>query len=152
MAGTGTGSVIGKTAGTAAVVAGGLVLATAGLAAWATTRVARTVITPVRRRPQNQTIRSFDQTLGTVTLRETPDAAMPGRFGMWWGGDTCFAKVGGLIERGDGSVTRELERIQFGQLRAGRARISGYYYLEPEELGLPVTSVEIPTDLGQAPA
>jgi alpha-beta hydrolase superfamily lysophospholipase len=152
MAATGTGSALGKALGTAAFVAGGLVLATAGLAALVTTRVARTVITPVRRRPQNQIIRSFDEALGTVTLRETADAAMPGRFGLWWGGDTCFAKVGGLIERGDGSVTRELERIEFGELRTGRARISGYYYLQPEELGLPVTSVEIPTDLGQAPA
>lgn len=126
-------------------------LATAAGAAWVTARVARTVITPVRRRPQNQTIRSFDETLGTVTLRDTPDAAMPGRFGLWWGSETAFAKLGGLIERGDGTVTRELERVEFGELREGRARISGYYYLQPEELGLPVNSVEIATDLGQAP-
>ncbi|MFP3393702.1 hypothetical protein SB782_33550, partial [Brevibacillus sp. SIMBA_076] len=83
MAESSAGSTVGRAFGTAAVVAGGLVLATAGLAAWATTRVARTVITPVRRRPQNQTIRGFDETLGTVTLRQTPDASMPGRFGMW---------------------------------------------------------------------
>ncbi|NUU05607.1 alpha/beta fold hydrolase [Leifsonia sp. C5G2] len=152
MTARGTGSAFGRALGTAAVVAGGLVLATAAGAAWVTTRVARTVITPVRRRPQNQTIRSFDETLGTVTLRDTPDAAMPGRFGLWWGSETAFAKLGGLIERGDGTVTRELERVEFGELREGRARISGYYYLQPEELGLPVNSVEIATDLGQAPA
>lgn len=152
MAESGAGSAVGKAFGTGAVIAGGLVLATAATAAWATARVARTVITPVRRRPQNQTIRSFDEGLGTVTLRDTPDAAMPGRFGLWWGGETAFAKVGGLLERGDGTVTRELERVEFGELREGRARISGYYYLQPEELGLPVASVEIPTELGQAPA
>jgi alpha-beta hydrolase superfamily lysophospholipase len=152
MAARGSGSGFGKAIGTAAVVAGGLVLGTAALAAWATARVARTVITPVRRRPQNQTIRAFDEALGTVTLRDTPDAAMPGRFGLWWGSETAFAKVGGLLERSDGSVVRELERIEFGEPRPGRARISGYYYLEPEELGLPVTSVEIATDLGEAPA
>ncbi|MEN0086420.1 MAG: alpha/beta fold hydrolase [Leifsonia sp.] len=152
MTARGTGSAFGRALGTAAIVAGGLALATAAGAAWVTTRVARTVITPVRRRPQNQTIRSFDETLGTVTLRDTPDAAMPGRFGLWWGSETAFAKLGGLIERGDGTVTRELERVEFGELREGRARISGYYYLQPEELGLPVNSVEIDTDLGQAPA
>ncbi|WP_431247616.1 alpha/beta hydrolase family protein [Leifsonia xyli] len=152
MAESGSGSAFGKALGTVGVVAGGLVLATAGLAALVTARVARTVITPVRRRPQNQIIRSFDETVGTVTLRETPDAAMPGRFGLWWGGDTAYAKLGGLIEREDGSVTRELERVEFGELREGRARISGYYYLQPEELGLPVTSVAISTDLGEAPA
>ncbi|MDR6970798.1 alpha/beta fold hydrolase [Leifsonia shinshuensis] len=152
MAESGTRSAFGKALGTAAFVGAGLVLGTAALGAVVTTRVARTVITPVRRRPQNQTIRSFDEDAGTVTLRATPDASMPGRFGLWWGGDTAFAKVGGLIERGDGSVTRELEGVEFGELRAGRARISGYYYLQPEELGLPVMSAEIPTDLGQAPA
>jgi len=152
MTARGTGSAFGRALGTAAIVAGGLALATAAGAAWVTTRVARTVITPVRRRPQNQTIRSFDERLGTVTLRETPDAAMPGRFGLWWGSETAYAKLGGLLERGDGTVTRELERVEFGELREGRARISGYYYLQPEELGLPVNSVEIDTDLGQAPA
>ncbi|MGO4300417.1 alpha/beta hydrolase family protein [Leifsonia sp. RAF41] len=152
MAENGTGSAFGKVLGTAGVVAGGLVLAVAACAAWLTTRVARTVITPVRRRPQNQTIHSFDEELGTVTLRATPDASMPGRFGLWWGSETSFAKVGGLIERGDGTVTRELERVEFGELRTGRARISGYYYLQPAEIGLPVTSVEIETDLGETPA
>lgn len=152
MTARGTGSAFGRALGTAAIVAGGLALATAAGAAWVTTRVARTVITPVRRRPQNQTIRSFDEGLGTVTLRETPDSAMPGRFGLWWGSETAYAKLGGLLERGDGTVTRELERVEFGELREGRARISGYYYLQPEELGLPVNSVEIDTDLGQAPA
>ncbi|MGH1550962.1 alpha/beta hydrolase family protein [Leifsonia poae] len=152
MAASGSGSVFGKVLGTAAVVAGGLVLGAAATAAWATARVARTVITPVRRRPQNQLIRAFDETAGTVTLRDTPDAAMPGRFGLWWGNETAYAKLGGLIEREDGSVVRELERVEFGTLRAGRARISGYYYLQPEELGLEVTSVEIETDLGEAPA
>lgn len=152
MTARGTGSAFGRALGTAAIVAGGLALATAAGAAWVTTRVARTVITPVRRRPQNQTIRAFDERVGTVTLRDTPDAAMPGRFGLWWGNETAYAKLGGLLERGDGTVTRELERVEFGELREGRARISGYYYLQPEELGLPVTSVEIGTELGQAPA
>lgn len=152
MAAGGSDSAWGKALGTAAFVAGGLVVGTALIAGWATARVARTVITPVRRRPQNQTIRSFDESVGTVTLRETPDATMPGRLGLWWGGDTGYAKLGGLIERADGSVTRELERVEFGELRAGRSRISGYYYLRPGELGLPVTSVEISTELGEAPA
>jgi hypothetical protein len=152
MAARDSGSATAKVFGTAAVVAGGLVLAAAATAAWATARVARTVITPVRRRPQNQTLRAFDETADTVTLRDTPDAAMPGRFGLWWGDETAYAKLGGLIAREDGTVVRELERVEFGTLRTGRARISGYYYLQPEELGLPVTSVEIGTDLGEAPA
>ncbi len=143
---------VGRVLGTAAVIAGGLVLATAAGAAWAMARVARTVITPVRKRPQNQTVRAIDPGAGTVRLRRTPDSAMPGRLGLWFAGETGYAKLGGLIELGDDSVTRELERVEFGDLGPGRARISGYYYLEPEELGLPVSSVVVETDLGEAPA
>ena len=94
----------------------------------------------------------MDEGLGTITLKRTPDAAMPGRFGLWFGSESGYAKIGGLLETTDGSVVRELERVHFSDLGLGRARISGYYYLEPEELGLPVESVEIETDLGQAPA
>lgn len=135
-----------------AAIAGGLVLLTAAAAALTVTRVALTVITPVRRRPHRETILAVDRARGTVTFRETPDAGMPGRFGLWFGGDTGYAKVGGILERGDGGIVRELERVEFGELRPGRARITGYYYLEPEELGLPVESVIIETDLGEAPA
>ncbi|WP_025155662.1 alpha/beta hydrolase family protein [Leifsonia aquatica] len=141
-----------KALAVSAIVAGGLALATAAGAAYVISRVARTVITPVRRRPQNQSIRSVDTALGTITLASTPDSRMPGRFGVWFGGETGHAKVGGLLAVDDATVTRELERVEFGDLQPGRARISGYYYLQPEELGLPVTSVEIPTELGQAPA
>lgn len=142
----------GKALAVSAIIAGGLVLTTAAGAAYAITRVARTVITPVRRRPHNQSIRSADPARGTITLASTPDSRMPGRFGVWFGGETGHAKVGGLLALDEGTVTRELERVEFGDLRPGRARISGYYYLQPEELGLPVTSVEIDTELGQAPA
>lgn len=137
---------------TVAVVAGATVLTTAAAAAFAMARVARLVITPVRRRPQNQTIRAVDEAAGTVTLRETPDTSVPGRYGLWFAGDTGYATVGGVIEREGGSVTRTLERVAFGELKPGRGRITGYYYLQPSELGLPVSGVTIPTDLGEAPA
>ena len=150
--GSGGNGAFGKAVGVTAAVAGGLVLLTAAGAGYAMARVARTVITPVRRRPHREFVRGVDEGLGTITLKRTPDAAMPGRFGLWFGSESGYAKIGGLLETTDGSVVRELERIHFGDLGPGRARISGYYYLEPEELGLPVESVEIETDLGQAPA
>ena len=150
--GSGRGRGLGRAIGVGAASAAGLALVTAMGTALVMSRVALTVITPVRRRPQNQLIRRADEDLGTVTLKDTPDAAMPGRFGLWFGSETGYAKVGGLLVRADGSVTRELERVEFGDLRPGRARISGYYYLDPEELGLPVTSVRVPTELGEAPA
>ncbi|HEY8281677.1 MAG TPA: alpha/beta fold hydrolase [Leifsonia sp.] len=141
-----------RTLMTTAVVGAALVLTTAATAAFAMARVARLVITPVRRRPQNQTIRAVDRATGTVTFRETPDSTVPGRYGVWFAGDTGYATVGGVIEREGGSVTRTLEKVAFGDLKPGRARITGYYYLKPSELGLPVTSASIPTELGDAPA
>ena len=152
MAARGTTSGAGRVLASAAIVAGALTLLAAAGAGWAMTRVAKTVITPVRRRPHNQVIRSVDPVLGTVTLKDTPDARMPGRFGLWFASDTGFAKVGGLLAVEEGIVTRELEKVEFGEIAPGRARISGYYYLEPEELGLPVRSVALQTDLGEAPA
>lgn len=150
--GTGGNGALGKAFGVGAAVAGGIALVAAASAAYAVARVARTVITPVRRRPQREFVRGVDEARGTITLKRTPDAAMPGRFGLFFGSESGYARLGGLLETTDGSVVRELERVAFGELGPGRARISGYYYLEPEELGLPVESVEIETDLGQAPA
>jgi len=150
--GSGGNGALGKAFGVGAAIAGGIALVAAASAAYAVARVARTVITPVRRRPQREFVRDVDEALGAITLKRTPDSAMPGRFGLWFGSESGYAKLGGLLETTDGSVVRELERIHFGELGPGRARISGYYYLEPEELGLPVESVEIETDLGQAPA
>lgn len=150
--GSGGHGAFGKAVGITAAVAGGLILVTAAGAGYAMARVARTVITPVRRRPHRETVLGVDEALGTITLKRTPDAAMPGLFGLWFGSESGYAKIGGLLETTDGSVVRELERVHFGDLGLGRARISGYYYLEPEELDLPVESVEIQTDLGQAPA
>ncbi len=146
-------STIAKTVWTAAGVAGALALVAAAGAGLVMARVALTVITPVRKRPQNQSIRAIDTDAGTVTLKETPDAAVPGRYGLWFDDETGYAKVGGIVEKADGLVTRTVERVVFGELHpTSRARLSGYYYLEPEELGLPVKSVMIGTDLGDAPA
>ncbi|MGH1527173.1 alpha/beta hydrolase family protein [Leifsonia sp. L25] len=150
--GSGGNRALGKAIGVGATIAGGLALVAAASAAYAVARVARTVITPVRRRPHREFVHGVDEALGTITLKRTPDAAMPGRFGLWFGSESGYAKLGGLLETTDGSVVRELERVHFGEFGPGRARISGYYYLEPEELGLPVESVAIETDLGQAPA
>ncbi len=145
-------STFAKSVRTAVVAAAVLGLAAGAGAVLIMTRVARTVVTPVRKRPQNQSIRAVDLDAGTVTLRETPDSSVPGRYGLWFAEETGYAKIGGVISREDGSVTRTLESVAFGDLRPGRGRISGYYYLEPSELGLPVESVTIDTELGEAPA
>ncbi|KRC51245.1 hypothetical protein ASE16_10050 [Leifsonia sp. Root227] len=144
-------STFAKSVRTAVVAAGVLGLAAGAGAVLIMARVARTVVTPVRKRPQNQSIRAVDPDAGTVTLRETPDSSVPGRYGLWFSEDAGYAKIGGVISREDGSVTRTLESVAFGDLRPGRGRISGYYYLEPSELDYRVESVTVETELGEAP-
>jgi len=146
-------STLSKSLWTAAAVGGGLALAAAAGAGIVMARVALTVITPVRKRPQNQSIRAVDTDAGRVSLKRTPDAAVPGRYGLWFDDDSGYAKVGGVIENAEGEVVRELQQVVFGDIRpTWRARISGYYFLEPAELDLPVRSVTIGTELGEAPA
>ncbi|HEY2555858.1 MAG TPA: alpha/beta fold hydrolase, partial [Diaminobutyricibacter sp.] len=76
-----------------------------------------------------------------------------GRYGLWFDDDSGYARIGGVVQRGNGTVTRTLSEVVFGELHpTSRARLSGWYYLSPDELGFDVESVEIETSLGQAPA
>ncbi len=130
-----------------------LALTGAALAGFVMARVARTVVTPVRKRPQNQRIVHVDEFARTVTLMDTPDAAVPGRYGLWFDDDSGYTRIGGVVERYGGTVVRSIIDEQFGSLHAtNRARLSGWFYLTPDELGLPAESVEIETSLGSAPA
>ena len=136
-------------------VGGAAVLGLAGIAfaGYAMARVARAVVVPVRKRPQNQRIVAVDPVGRTVTLSDTPDASVPGRYGLWFDDDSGYARLGGVVERSNGTVTRSLLDAVFGELHpTNRARLSGWFYLTPEELGFDVESVEIETSLGQAPA
>ncbi|WP_223227730.1 hypothetical protein [Leifsonia xyli] len=116
---------VGRALGWTAAAAGGLALLTAAGAALLAARLARTVITPVRRRPQRETVRTVDEPAGTLTLSATPDGSMPGRFGLWFGDESGYAKVGGVLVAEGDRVVREVERVEFGELKPGRARIRG---------------------------
>jgi alpha-beta hydrolase superfamily lysophospholipase len=140
-------------AGIAVGLAAGVGLLTLAATAYATTYIARVVVTPPTRRRQDQLVLAVDEAEGTITLRDTPDASVAGRYGLWFGRETGFALVGDVVRREIGTVTRTLDEVRFGDIRsARRCRLSGWYYLEPEELGLPVHGVAIATPLGQAPA
>jgi pimeloyl-ACP methyl ester carboxylesterase len=117
--------------------------------------VARRVVTPARRKKQDVVVRSVAADLSTVTLTGPADALnVPGRYGLWFSDERGFARLGDIVDiEDDGAVTRKIERVLWGDLRsARRARLSGFYYTSPGELGLPVESVEVPVDDGTAPA
>jgi len=92
-------------------------------------------------------------TLGmTITLSDGPDAAESGIFRLAWPGG--HARVGPVTASGPGSVTRRLSHVS-GRLAPGEP--AG---IEPDPytgnpftaLGIPFTTVRVPTPLGGVPA
>jgi pimeloyl-ACP methyl ester carboxylesterase len=128
--------------------------ATAVGAAFAVTaHIARLVVTPPQTHDYDIRIRGRDTAHACITLARTPDTILPGRYGLWFDDDAGYLRVAEVLRSGTDTVTRALERVDFGVPRtAADARWSGYYFLSPEELGLPVHSVAIPGPLGQLPA
>lgn len=139
---TGTVGAIGLVGAAGAVAAAVIVVA-----------FARGIVLPRRRPDEVIRIRGIDRGAATITLSEHPESVIPGRYGLWFAGDTGHAKVGEILSRRPGSVTRSLIAVDAGTPRVGmRCRISGMFYLTPEELGVDYSEVLIPTALGDAPA
>ena len=139
-------------------IVAGVAIGVAGLAALAsvaagalTVHIARTVVTPPRKREHD--IRVLGVTSTTVTLSRTLDSLTPGQYSLWFDDDRGHARIGEIIGMDDKSVTRLLLAVDFGDLAATkRARFSGWFYLSPVELSFEFESVDIPTPLGLAPA
>ncbi|MEX1080211.1 MAG: alpha/beta fold hydrolase [Homoserinimonas sp.] len=118
-----------------------------------TLRVARLVIVPVRWKAEDIVVRRVDRRAGTVTLSDHPDAVVPGVYSLYFSGDRGYAKVGEIVAIAPQTVTRRLISEERGTLRAGlKARISGFYYESPAELGVAFEDVSVDTELGVAPA
>lgn len=144
----------GSTAGriVTGIAIGAGVLGVGALAAGALAlTAARAVVTPPKRREQDVRILSHDER--TITLSITPGSVTPGRYTLWFSEESGHARVGEVISRSGRSVTRELLAVDFGDLAAARrGRLTGWYYLSPEEFGHPWSDVQIETELGPAPA
>lgn len=118
-----------------------------------TLRVARLVVVPVTTRPEDVRILRVNRRAGTITLSSHPDAVVPGRYALYFAGDRGYAKIGGILALGSGSVTRALLVEERGRLRAGlSARISGWYFEVPDEVAPAYADVTVETALGAAPA
>lgn len=115
--------------------------------------VARTVVTPPRRRPEDTRILSVDGAGDLVTLSSTVDSRLPGEYSLFFADGNGHARVGDIVAETPGSVIRRLLRVDRGDLaRARRGRFSGWFYTGPADLGFPFENVEIQTELGPAPA
>ena len=133
-------------------VAVGLAVASAAVAAAViSVLVARTVVTPPRRREED--VRILAAGPETITLSATLDTLTPGRYSLWFSNDTGHALIGEILGFTERTVTRELLAVDFGDIVDARSgRISGWFYLSPAELDLPWEDVTIETELGPAPA
>jgi len=99
-------------------------------------RAARLVVTPPRNRTDDVPILEVDAQARTVTLGRTADSATPGRYGLWFSRDSGHAKLGEVSAETDGTVTRELLGVHFGELQPGtRGRFSGWFFLTPGTWG-----------------
>ncbi|QAY73886.1 alpha/beta fold hydrolase [Agromyces protaetiae] len=141
-------AVIGVAAGVAAITAA----VAATLAAVITARFARQVVTPVTTREEEFRITAVDLAAGTVEL-DGEDAALAGRYGLWFEHDSGHARLGEVLAGEGRSALRRLDGVDFGRLdRAKRGRLDGWLHLGPWELGRTYENVVVETPLGPSPA
>jgi uncharacterized protein len=113
--------------------------------------VARRIIIPVKTRVED--LRVLGCTDTTVTLSRTLDSLAPGQYGLYFSEGSGHARIGAILEVGQNWVLRELIAVDHGDLpAAARGSIAGWFYLDPEELGVPHEDVVIETPVGSAPA
>jgi alpha-beta hydrolase superfamily lysophospholipase len=142
--------------GDVAATIAGIILACASVATAVglgvvTAVMARTIVTPPRKREENVRILGVDA--DTVTLNVTPDSILDGEYSLWFSDDTGHARLGPVLSRDARTVTRRILAVDFGDLHtAQRGRLGGWLYLGPWSLGVPYENVAVNTELGQAPA
>jgi alpha-beta hydrolase superfamily lysophospholipase len=136
-----------------AVAAGSVLMAGAVFAGAVTTGVARRISAPGRGTAALTSVLAVDEARGWIRFDATDDAALPGRYSFWFDGGHGHARVGRVLERAPGSVTRELLGVDAGALRAGQqGRFNGWVYLSPASLDVPYDDVRVQTTLGWVPA
>ena len=136
----------------AALVAGSVAtIATAG-AAVVTALMSRAIVIPSAPVDDIRVL-GYDEENGTVALSVTADSILPGLYSLRFSGDHGHARLGEVLSVGDGIVVRSVIQVDYGDLAAARnGRISGWYYIHPRELDVPVDEVEVFTPVGPAPA
>lgn len=137
----------------ALAAAGGIAAIAVATVAGVTLLVARTVVTPPKRRPEDTRILSVDAAGDLVTLSSTAASRLPGEYSLFFADGAGHARVGDIVAETPDSIIRRLLGVDGGDLaRARRGRFSGWFYTGPAELGFPFEDVEIETEFGPAPA
>ncbi|TFD78935.1 alpha/beta fold hydrolase [Cryobacterium psychrophilum] len=116
--------------------------------------MARTIVTPPTERPDDTPVIAVDDVAGTITLQPTADSMLPGEYSFFFSAGTGHARLGEILATDVKGVTRRVLSVDYGDLAAAeQGRLSGWFYLGPEDLGLPFETVSVPLDVGAgAPA
>ncbi|MBB5641421.1 alpha/beta fold hydrolase [Cryobacterium roopkundense] len=145
---SGSGSGVLRGVAMAGIAASAVGIATATAGAVIAGVMARTVVTPPRKREDDTTVLAVDETAGTITLEANADSVLPGEYSFFFTGDTGHARLGQLLARDGAGVTRRILSVDYGALAPRvKGRLSGWLYLSPQDLGFPFENVTIPLDL-----
>lgn len=84
-----------------------------------------------------------------------PDAELPGRYSFLFEDGAGHARLGPVIDRlrmrGVDRVARVVETVDRGRLREGvTGRITGWWYVDPRELGSPAERISFPMQNGHS--
>ena len=140
--------VIGAGVGVLSLI-GAAAVATAGLSVL----IARRVIVPPSRREEDVAVRSVDLDTGLIVLDSTADSRLRGEYSFWFARETGHARIGEIVATTATTVTRRILGVDLGDLTtAKRGRLTGWFYLTPDDLNVPFSDVDIATPLGNAPA
>lgn len=133
-----------------ALVAGGIVIAGAAVAVTGASAVlASMLVTPPKK--QLDDIRLLGLDARTVRLGLTPDTVLPGTYALWVGEQLVV--LGGVVAQDAEGVRRSVDERSLPLLEGvSTARWSGYALSEPRQVTDAVEHVDVPTELGPAPA
>lgn len=132
------------------LIAGGVVVAGAAMAITGASAVlASMLVTPQAKQVDDIRILALDE--HHVTLGLTPDTVLPGVYALWVG--QKLAVLGGVVSQDATGVKRAIDERTHSLLQgAATARWSGYALYRPRQVADAVEKVEVPTELGPAPA
>ncbi|UBH23759.1 lysophospholipase [Micrococcus porci] len=141
----------------AASVAASAAFVLAGASAGLAGVFARTVVTPVRSRPEHTAVLAVLDTGDgmDVILPADEHTTVPGTYSLTFHGGEGCARIGAIrsYDPRDGTVQRVVEEVYSGDLRSAvRGRFTAFIWPGPAEAGLEAADVEVPVPGGAAPA
>lgn len=127
-------------------------VALAGLVGAVVFRLAHSVVTPAKRKPDTEIV-AVDSAAQTIELTRTSDTELPGRYGLFTSGTHDYLKLGAVLSTSGSTVRRKLLTKVDARARLDpHAAFNGWYYTHPAELHLPYEAEVIGAPHGPCPA